>query len=338
MSSLVHLPSGKTFDYWWDRLRGRRFRKRFLATKVIEVVAYKTTSSRPPVAPVNLVASILQMKPVVTRNRIDHFSNPAVVIPVRCTSAADTALLLRLLANLQQQNAKVIVINDGSPYWPDLPPRIQVLSHAQTKGPAAARNTGIQAALAMGANPILMIDSDCVPNSDWVAQATQGFIENPYIHAISGNTISLGGTWFDKYHDLNGTLNGRRFKGTNILLYGPTCNLAISRTVAEKCSFDETYKKAACEDIDFCYRVMEAGFRITHRSTMMIQHDFQFQPGRFMVNVLRFIRQFKKYASAESALLGKFPAYHPHFARTEEISSEGFQNMEHATIPLETKN
>ena len=45
MSSLVHLPSGDTLDYWWEEMRGRAGRKRFLLTKVLEVIAYKASKT-----------------------------------------------------------------------------------------------------------------------------------------------------------------------------------------------------------------------------------------------------------------------------------------------------
>jgi hypothetical protein len=45
VSSLVHLPSGDTLDYWWEEMRGRAGRKRFLLTKVLEVIAYKASKT-----------------------------------------------------------------------------------------------------------------------------------------------------------------------------------------------------------------------------------------------------------------------------------------------------
>jgi glycosyltransferase involved in cell wall biosynthesis len=259
--------------------------------------------------------------PLVTRNAVAPQPNPTVIIPVRCSTRHDGAMLQRLLTILRGQTVRIIVINDGSTFWPALPQCADVITFPKSRGPAAARNAGIQAALAAGANPILMTDSDCVPAETWVSEAVQGFIENPFIHAISGKTVSLGATWFDQYHDINGTLNGRRFKGSNLLLYGPTCNLAISQALARATAFDESFHSAACEDIDFCFRFLHAGYRLIHRPTMVVRHDFQFAPDHLFANTTRFVRQFKKYASAEAALLVNHPEYHSQFGRTEEISN-----------------
>lgn len=110
---------------------------------------------------------------------------------------------------------------------------------------------------------------------------------------FSGKTVSSGTTWFDTYHDINGTLNGRMFKRSAVLLYGPTCNLAISQAAAKEITFDECFKNAACEDIDFCFRLLGAGYRLVHRESMLVRHDYQFRAGAFFANVARFIRQFR---------------------------------------------
>ena len=318
---MIHLPSGETFEYWGERLRGRPFRTRFLFTKLVEVLTYKTSTGWRRGKPPMPAESILQARPTIIRNDVVPDSTPGVVIPAKCSSPKDGKLLQRLLDALRGQKAKVIVVNDGSSFWPNLPTAQTVLTFSESRGPAAARNAGIKAAVAVGANPILMTDADCIPAPTWVEDAVQGFVENPYIHAISGKTVSHGPSWFDAYHDINGTLNGRRFKGTHILLYGPTCNFAISQTVARATTFDEQFKHAACEDIDFCYRLLTAGYRLVHRDTMLIQHDYQFQPSRLVANTVRFIRQFKRYASAEAVLLSNHPSYHFHFGQTEEIAN-----------------
>lgn len=322
MSSLVHLPSGQTLDYWWERLRGRPQRKRFLLTKIIEVLAYSFSKRKQSLTPtINTHFPVLELKPMIKQSGITQASMGMVVIPARCLNKIHCMQLDRLVNGLVPQNAPVVVVNDGSKLWPELPAAVHQLSHSESKGPAAARNTGINHALGLGADFILMTDLDCVPSENWVSKAKEAFVGNPYAHAFSGLTESFNTTWMDRYHDLNGTLNGRRFKGTKFLLYGPTCNLAISRELAAALRFDETYTSAACEDIDFCYRALEMGFRVLHCSQMVIRHDYQYREWALIPNLAAFIRQFGKYARAEATLLGKFPNYHAHFGNTLEISS-----------------
>ena len=113
---------------------------------------------------------------------------------------------------------------------------------------------------------------------EWSVGPEMCIRDSPYIHCFSGRTDSSNSTWFDKYHEINGTLNGRCFKRTSILLYGPTCNFAISRRVAEDFRFDDSFPDAACEDIDFCFRLMQQGFRTIHRCSMVVRHDYQYEP------------------------------------------------------------
>ncbi|WP_071518338.1 glycosyltransferase [Geitlerinema sp. PCC 9228] len=325
MSLTVPSVKLELFEYWWNQLPNHPYRVQFLLTKMVEAIAYKLSTTgklalkqeQPTTA-----KSVFQLPPKLVKNQVKLDSQVAVVIPAKCCSVKDGDLLQRVISSLQNQPAYVIVVNDGSSYWPHLQPWVQVWTHSQSQGPAVARNTGIKAALELGVDFILFTDSDCIPSANWVSEAHRGFLENPYIHAISGRTDAASHTWFDRYHQINGTLNGRRFQDSNILLYGPTCNLAIARPVAESIQFDESFPHAAGEDIDFCVRMMVAGFRGVHRHSMVVAHDFQFQPGNFIGNLRKFLRQFWKYGSAEGRLLAKFPDYYAYFGQTEEIASD----------------
>lgn len=321
MSSLVHLPSGSTLDYWWERLRGKPQRKRFLLTKIIEVTAYGFFKAKRPEETAALACvPVLQLKPMLKKNGVTHDANAVVVVPARCQSRANCAQLERLMDKLVTQSASLIVVNDGSKRWPKLPTTVHQLAHSNSQGPAAARNTGIAYALNIGADMILMTDMDCVPDENWVSATRMAFCGNPYAHAFSGLTRSLNATWMDRYHDINGTLNGRRFNETQFLLYGPTCNLAISRELAQAVHFDESFRSAACEDIDFCFRALEQGFRVLHAREMVVRHDYQYRSWAWGQNLVKFVRQFGKYAQAEARLLAKCPDYHSFFGATTEIS------------------
>lgn len=147
MSSLVHLPSGDTLDYWWEEMRGRAGRKRFLLTKVLEVIAYKASKTGQVKARHPKARSILELQPKVLRNGVTRQSRAVVVIPAKCSTEFQSDLLRRAVGKILDQAATVIVVNDGSPLWPQLPSAVQVLNSPTSKGPAAARNQGLDAAL-----------------------------------------------------------------------------------------------------------------------------------------------------------------------------------------------
>ena len=109
MSSLVNLPSGETLDYWWERLRDRPNRKRFLATKILEVLTYKSyTKTRDP-DPTYQVTGILQMEPRLLRNGVSEASKVCVVVPAKCTSRAEVDMLRRLMTILEGQSTKLLL-------------------------------------------------------------------------------------------------------------------------------------------------------------------------------------------------------------------------------------
>ena len=110
---MVHLPSGDTLDYWWEEMRGRAGRKRFLLTKVLEVIAYKVSKTgrvkrRHPKA-----RSILELQPKVLRNGVTSQSRAVVVMPAKCSTEFQADLLRRAVGKILDQAATVIVVNDG---------------------------------------------------------------------------------------------------------------------------------------------------------------------------------------------------------------------------------
>ena len=113
MSSLVHLPSGDTLDYWWEEMRGRAGRKRFLLTKVLEVIAYKASKTGQVKARHPKARSILELQPKVLRNGVTSQSRTVVVIPAKCSTEFQADLLQRTVGKILDQAAKVIVVNDG---------------------------------------------------------------------------------------------------------------------------------------------------------------------------------------------------------------------------------
>src|SRR4051794_41541830 len=88
-----------------------------------------------------------------------------VVIPVR----DNTSGLLRLVGTLR--GMRVVVVDDGSATpvqqsdFADMHCDIQVLRHARSKGPAAARNTGLAAC---STDFVAFLDSDVVPRRGWL--------------------------------------------------------------------------------------------------------------------------------------------------------------------------
>lgn len=320
MSVISVLPYGATLDHWWEALRGEPGRLRFMAWKVVEVVAFcgLWPRARRPLG--HAQPSAWQPPPNRPDNVVPDPAQVVVVVPARIQNETEAKRLEALLAALARQTraGHVVVVDDASPAWPHTP-GVEVLRLLRNVGPAAARNLGMQRAMALGAEVVAFTDADCVPAPDWIEQFLAAFRRDRGTHAISGCTWSLDRSWLGRYHERNGTLNGRRLAESDGLLYGPTCNLALCANLAAGLRFDEGFPLAAGEDIEFCCRVIKAGWRIRHSERAIVRHDFGYDQLSVVGRWRRFWRQFRKYGQGERVLLEKQPNYPCLFAGSREI-------------------
>lgn len=320
MSFVSALPFADTFAYWWRELEGDPGRIRFMTLKALEVSAFlgnhffrRRTAKSVPHAP---LATLRPKGP----NLVSPDARVVVVVPIYCVTDQDVALVDSLLDGIARQtrSCRALLIDDGSPRsvaWRG----VEVIRLDRNSGPAAARNRGLDRAVELGADVVAFLDADCVPADSWVAELVAAFVAEPRAHAISGATWSRGASALARYQDRNGTLNGRRLRGQERLLYGPTCNLAVCSELARAHRFDESFRFAAAEDIDFCYRAIYQGWSIYHAPDAVVWHDYGYDRLSRVNRVLRMWRQFRRYARGERQLLRKHPDYHRDFQGSSEI-------------------
>jgi len=319
MSCLTLFPYGQTLDYWWEALRGEPERLRFLLTKAVELHAFRHNFRRNRQRTCPPSPSYFSYRE--DGNDVGPDARVAVVVPAYVQTAEHAAMLATLCEAMacQTREHRLIVIDDGSPHPVRLPEQVNVHRLESNSGPAAARNHGIALAIADGAEVIAFSDADCRPHPHWLEALVGAFVANPQAHLLSGMTQSRDRGWLGRYHDRNGTLNGRRLTEGGGLLYGPTCNLAGCRKVFEALHFDEAFPSAAAEDIEFCYRATRLGYRITHCADAVVEHDFGYDRRPRLQALLRFYHQFRRYADGEPLLLERHPDYLATFTGSVEI-------------------
>jgi glycosyltransferase involved in cell wall biosynthesis len=250
-------------------------------------------------------------------------SNLAVIIPVRITRQQQVGVLQKsidALAIQTLQPALVVLVDDGStvPYELNAPFPLVRLEQEWHGGPAAARNRGLAFARERNADVILFTDSDCQPEPTWCRAYVDFFHRDPSAGAAGGTTRASGRTLFDRFHDHDGTLNGRRAPW-NELLFGPTCNFAIRKEVAEIIRFDESFRHAAAEDIDFSFQIRQGGFSIRRCAEAIVRHDFGYTPFRPATNLYTMIERFRRYAVGQRRLLEKYPDYPRYHLASEPL-------------------
>jgi len=318
MSAFSNVPSGKILDYWYEKLYLYPHRAKFLLTKIVEIIAFKWHNCTPN-------DKIFQYVDFPCPVRNDIAENPivSVVVPTYIRNQKDIDHIETLLRSISKQTVRpnyVIIVDDCSPISHVFPESIYVYRQEKNLGPATARNLGKKIALANNSDIIAFTDTDCILSENWIETIITAFQHSKKYQILSGNTVSYDKNWFGQYHNINGTLNGRRFKDSERLLYGTTANLAITRYVAENINYSEHFPLAAGEDIEFCFRANQQGFAIIHIPEMVVFHNYGYS-NNFLKNLKSFIRQFRRYGQGEATLLNEIPEYYVYFDRTEEITT-----------------
>jgi len=319
MSSLLSSSYIKILGYWNDRLTNSKFKFKFLITKLIEIYTFKHNSEKRELK--------FEESKVFYNSNFQHTINHnpiiSVVVPVYIRNSFDCDCADRLINCLNNQNRKtdnIIFVDDCSPIQYDFSKFVISYKLTENKGPAKARNKGIEIAKQQNSDIIVFTDLDCVPDINWIQNIELKFLNDKECHILSGLALSHNKNWFGKYHEINGTLNGRKFINSDLLLYGTTCNLAVLKDVVYQVNFNESFPNAAGEDIEFCFRAAQKGFNIKHCNKSIIYHDYGYN-GNLIVNIQKFRRQFSKYGNGEKILLEKIPDYYTYFDNTLEIPS-----------------
>ncbi|MGH3552483.1 MAG: mycofactocin biosynthesis glycosyltransferase MftF, partial [Mycobacterium sp.] len=197
-----------------------------------------------------------------------------VVIPVRDNACG----VRRLVSSLR--GLRIIVVDDGSstPIERDdfvgAHCDIEVLRHSQNKGPAAARNTGL-AACTTGF--VAFLDSDVAPRRGWL-EALLGHFCDPTVALVAPRIVGL--TQSDhlvaRYEAVRSSLDlGQReapvIPYTTVSYVPSAAIICRSSTLRDVGGFDETLQSG--EDVDLCWRLVEAGARLRYEPIAQVAHD-----------------------------------------------------------------
>jgi hypothetical protein len=181
-----------------------------------------------------------------------RLSEITVVIPVRHRAAA----LAACRASLPPDAGVVVVDDDGR----------------EPLGPAAARNAGA----ALVTTPLIaFVDSDVVVEAG-VFERLSGWFADPSVAAVAPRVRSTrdGPGRIDRYlHDRSpldmGPLPATVGPGTRVG-YVPSTTLLV-RCKALGDGFEETLRYG--EDVDFVWRLLDAGWRVRYDPAVVVRHD-----------------------------------------------------------------
>jgi mycofactocin system glycosyltransferase len=197
-----------------------------------------------------------------------------VVIPVRDNPVG----LTRLMRSLR--GMRVVIVDDGSAVpmtssdFDGLYCDIRVIRHPRSKGPAAARNSGLAACQT---DFVAFLDSDVVPRRGWL-EALLGHFCDPTVALVAPRIVNLREPKgvVARYEAVRSSLDlGQREAPVvpyGMVSYVPSAAIICRRSVLNELGgFDETLISG--EDVDLCWRFIEAGARLRYEPVALVAHD-----------------------------------------------------------------
>ncbi|OBK29222.1 mycofactocin system glycosyltransferase [Mycobacterium asiaticum] len=197
-----------------------------------------------------------------------------IVIPVRDNITG----VRRLVASLR--GLRVIVVDDGSACpieakdFAGAHCDVEMLHHVRSKGPAAARNTGLAACTT---DFVAFLDSDVAPRRGWL-EALLGHFCDPTVALVAPRIVGLAQSEnvIARYEAVHSSLDLGLREAPVVPLssvsYVPSAAIVCrASAIRELGGFDETMQSG--EDVDLCWRLVEAGARLRYEPIALVAHD-----------------------------------------------------------------
>ncbi len=205
------------------------------------------------------------------------------------------ATCLDSLGKLNYSDYEIILVDDGSTDdTRDIAeqfPHIRYI-YQENHGLSHARNTG--AAAAKG-EAFAYTDSDCMADVDWLYYLIGTLLSGDYAGVGGPNVTPPAQNW------IQACVAAAPGGPSHVLLtdiiaeHIPGCNMAFYRWAFENIGgFDAEYHKAG-DDVDFCWRLQQAGCVIAFSPTAIVWHHRRF-------TLRAFLKQQDGYGEAESLL------------------------------------
>ncbi|HEX4696679.1 MAG TPA: glycosyltransferase [Candidatus Udaeobacter sp.] len=217
------------------------------------------------------------------------------VIVCSYNGARTLAACLESLGKLNYPAYEVILVDDGSTddtaYVAAQFPSVRYI-HQANHGLSHARNTG--AAAAKG-DVFAYTDSDCMVDADWLYYLIGALVSGDYAGVGGPNITPPAQNWIQACVAAAPGGPSHVLLTDTIAEHIPGCNMAFYRWAFDGVGgFDPEYRKAG-DDVDFCWRIQQAGWVIGFSPTAIVWHYRRF-------TLRAFSKQQDGYGEAESLL------------------------------------
>ncbi|WP_243310770.1 glycosyltransferase [Fundidesulfovibrio agrisoli] len=242
------------------------------------------------------------------------YANPLPPLPpkqpmisvVVCAYNADSTMegCLASFQHVEYPNFEVIVVDDGSTdktgeisdKYAAKFPFIHVI-HQPNLGLSAARNVGMYAAKG---DIVAYTDSDCYVDPHWLTYMAWAFQDERFAVVGGPNLPPMEDNRTAACVAVSPGAPTHVLVTDEIAEHVPGCNMAYRKeNLMEIGGFDATYR-AAGDDVDVCWRLMDMGHLIGFHAGMMVWHHRR--------NTIKaYMKQQKGYGRAEALLMPKHP-------------------------------
>lgn len=210
---------------------------------------------------------------------------------------------LESLRNLNYADYEVILVDDGStdttPQLAEQFPRVRYFRHQTNLGLSVARNTGIAAATG---EIVAFTDADCRADEDWLYYLVADLLDGEFAGVGGPNLLPpddsavAAAVMVSPGGPAHVMLNDREAE------HIPGCNMAFLKSALLAVGgFDPIFKKAG-DDVDLCWRLQQAGYKIGFSPAAFVWHYRRSTVGAYL-------KQQGGYGEAEALLVRKHPEY-----------------------------
>ncbi|MDZ4816141.1 MAG: glycosyltransferase [Verrucomicrobiota bacterium] len=228
------------------------------------------------------------------RAPLAHYPKVSVVV---CSYNGGRTLqaCLQSLRELDYPNYEVILVDDGSTdntrqIVKDFPEIIDIVQ--PNMGLSYARNTGYKASTG---DVVAYTDSDCMVDRDWVYYLIASLQSGDFAGVGGPNISPPAEDWIQACVGAAPGSPSHVLLTDTIAEHIPGCNMAFHRWALDLVGgWDVEYRKAG-DDVDFCWRLQQAGHLIGFSPSAIVWHHRRF-------TVKAFFKQQMGYGEAESLL------------------------------------
>lgn len=205
------------------------------------------------------------------------------------------AACLESLGKLNYPDYEVILVDDGSTddtaYVAAQFPQVRYI-HQTNQGLSRARNTG---AVAAKGEVLAYTDSDCMADVDWLYYLVETLLSGDYAGVGGPNITPPAKNWIQACVAAAPGGPSHVLLTDTVAEHIPGCNMAFYRWAFDGVGgFDPEYHKAG-DDVDFCWRIQQAGWVIAFSPAALVWHYRRF-------TLRAFFKQQDGYGEAESLL------------------------------------